>query len=142
MRVSNYSRTSTSTTTEPIRKKARVMAKSKTSQQSQRRRVKQTQRVQQYGRGRVTVFRGAPLQRGHGLGGLFKKLFRVAVPVLRRAAPIVKRVAVRAGKSVAKRAVKAGGRVIKDVATNRSTLKDLLKQETERCAQRRHGCYK
>ena len=79
------------------------------------------QRVQQYGRGRVTVIRGAPLQRGHGLGGLFKTLFRVAVPILRRAAPIVKRVAVRAGKSVAKRAVKAGARVFKDVATKQST---------------------
>lgn len=134
MRVSNYSRTYASTTTEPIRKKARVMAKSKTSQQSQRRRVKQTQRVQQYGRGRVTVFRGAPLQRGHGLGGLFKTLFRVAVPILRRAAPIVKRVVVQAGKSVAKRTFKAGARVLKDVATKQSTLKDALKQRAQEAA--------
>ena len=92
------------------------------------------QRVQQYGRGRVTVFRGAPLQRGHGLGSLFKTLFRVAVPILRRAAPIVKRVAVRAGKSVAKRAVKAGARVLKDVATKPSMLKDSLKQQAQEAA--------
>ena len=112
------------------------MAKSKTSQQPQRRRrkVKQLHRVQQYGRGRVTVFRGAPLQRGHRLGGLFKTLFSVTVPILRRAAPIVKRVAVRAGKSVAKRAVKAGARVLKDVATKQSTLKDALKQRAQEAA--------
>lgn len=107
------------------------MAKSKAPQ---RRRTKQLQRVQQYGGGRVTVFRGAPLQRGHGLGGLFKTLFRVAVPVLRRVAPIVKRVAVRAGKSAVKRATKAGVRVIKDVATKQSTLKDALKQRAQEAA--------
>ena len=104
------------------------MAKSKAPQ---RRRI---QRVQQYGRGRVTVFRGSPLQRGHGLGGLFKTLFRVAVPVLRRAAPIVKRVAVRAGKSAAKRAANAGMRVIKDVATKKSTLKNAVKQRAQEAA--------
>ena len=53
------------------------------------RQQKRQSATRQYG-GRVLVFRGAPLQRGHGLGGLFKTLFRVAVPVLRRAAPIVK----------------------------------------------------
>ena len=64
------------------------------------------------------MFRGAPLQRGHGLGGLFKTLFRVAVPVIRRAAPIAKKVSLRVGKSAAKRAAKAGAKVIHDVATN------------------------
>ena len=44
--------------------------------------------------GRVFVFRSAPLQRGHGLGGQFKTPFRVAPLALRRAAPIVKRTAV------------------------------------------------
>jgi hypothetical protein len=108
-------------------KQKRVMAKPKRTQS------KRARRVQQYG-GRVTVFRGAPLQRGHGLGGLFKTLFRVAVPLIRRAAPIVKRVAVRAGKSVAKRAVKAGARVINDVASNQSTLKDALKNRAQEAA--------
>ena len=70
--------------------------------------------------GRVLVFRGAPLQRGHGLGGLFKTLFRVAIPAIRRAAPIVKRAAVRVGKAATKRAVKAGTQVLKDVASNKT----------------------
>ena len=86
----------------------------KTSQRRQNRQVK----TPQYG-GRVLVYRGASLQRGHGLGGLFKSLFRVAVPVLRRAAPIVKRAAVRAGKSASKEAFKAGKKALKDVVTKK-----------------------
>ena len=89
--------------------------------------------TRQYG-GRVLVFRGAPLQRGHGLGGLFKTLFRVAVPVLRRAAPIVKRTVVRVGKASAKRAVKVGAKALKDVATNKSTLKEAIKQRVQEAA--------
>ena len=89
--------------------------------------------TRQYG-GRVLVFRGAPLQRGHGLGGLFKTLFRVAVPVLRRAAPIVKRTAVRVGKAASKRAVKAGAKALKDAATNKSTLKEAIKQRVQEAA--------
>ena len=80
------------------------------------------------------MFRGAPLQRGHGLGGLFKTLFRVAMPAIRRAAPIVKRVAMRVGKSAAKRAANAGGKVLEDVATNRSTLKEALKERAQEAA--------
>ena len=87
----------------------------------------------QYG-GRVLVFRGAPLQRGHGLGGLFKTLFRVAIPAIRRAAPIVKRAAVRVGKAATKRAVKAGTQVLKDVASNKSTLKEAIKQQVKEAA--------
>ena len=89
--------------------------------------------TRQYG-GRVLVFRGAPLQRGHGLGGLFKTLFRVAVPVLRRAAPIVKRTVVRVGKASSKRAVKVGAKALKDVATNKSTLKEAIKQRVQEAA--------
>ena len=76
----------------------------------------------QYG-GRITVYRGQPLQRGHGLGGIFRSLFRVAMPVIRRAAPIVKKVAVRAGRRVAKKAVKraaeAGAQVLEDVVAKK-----------------------
>ena len=89
--------------------------------------------TRQYG-GRVLVCRGAPLQRGHGLGGLFKTLFRVAVPVLRRAAPIVKRTVVRVGKASSKRAAKVGAKALKDVATNKSTLKEAIKQRVQEAA--------
>ena len=89
--------------------------------------------TRQYG-GRVLVCRGAPLQRGRGLGGLFKTLFRVAVPVLRRAAPIVKRTVVRVGKASSKRAAKVGAKALKDVATNKSTLKEAIKQRVKEAA--------
>ena len=96
-------------------------------------RKRSTKRARQYG-GRVLVFRGSPLQKGHGLGGLFKSLLRVAVPVIRRAAPIVKKVAVRVGKSAVKRTAKAGTKVLKDVATNRTTLKEALKERAQEAA--------
>ena len=60
---------------------------------------KRTGRMRQYGRGPITVFRGAPLQRGHGIfGTLLRTLGRVAVPVLKRATPITKRISVRTAK--------------------------------------------
>ena len=99
---------------------------------SQRQQKRQSA-TRKYG-GHVLVFHGAPLQRGHGLGGMFKALFRVAVPALRRAAPIVKRTAVRVGKAASKRAVKAGAKALQDVAKNKSTLKEAIKQRVQEAA--------
>ena len=90
-------------------------------------------RAYQYG-GSVLVFRGRPLQRGHGLGGLFKTLFRVAVPVVRRAAPIAKRVAKTIGKEAVKRVKKTSAKVLDDVISNRSTLKEALKERAQEAA--------
>ena len=95
-----------------------------------RQRKTPTRSAYQYG-GRVLVFRSRPLQRGHGLGGLFKTLFRVAVPVIRRAAPIAKRVAKTIGKEAVERAKKTGA---KDVISNRSTLKEALKERAQEAA--------
>ena len=92
-----------------------------------------TRRAYQNG-GRVLVFRGRPLQRGHGLGGLFKTLFRVAVPAIRRAAPIAKRVAKTVGKEAVKRVKKTGAKVLDDVISNRSTLKEALKERAQEAA--------
>ena len=89
-------------------------------------------RQRQYGRGPITVFRGAPLQRGHGIfGTLLRTLGRVAVPVLKRAAPTVKKVAIRAAKSAAKRTAKAGMKVLEDVVTKQNTLKGAVKQRAQ-----------
>ena len=91
--------------------------------------------TRQYGRGPITVFRGAPLQRGHGIfGTLLRTLGRVAVPVLKRAAPIAKKVAVRAAKSAAKRTAKAGMKVLEDVVTKQNTLKGAVKQRAQEAA--------
>ena len=98
-----------------------------------RQRKTPARRAYQYG-GRVLVFRGRPLQRGHGLGGLFKTLFRVAVPAIRRAAPIAKRVAKTVGKEAVKRVKKTGAKVLDDVISNRSTLKEALKERAQEAA--------
>ena len=100
----------------------------------QQKKRKQAGRARQYG-GRLTVFRGAPLQRGHGIfGTLLRTLGRVAVPIIRRAAPIAKKVAVRAAKSATKRAAKAGMKVLKDVVTKQNTLKGALKERAQEAA--------
>ena len=59
----------------------------------------------QYGRGHNTpVFVGEPLQHGYGLGGLFRGLFRKAVPILKRGLT-----------RVGERALTAGARALADV---------------------------
>ena len=76
----------------------------------------------QHGYG-MAIYRGNALQRGHGLGGLFKSLFKLA-------APIVRRTAVRAGKkalkTVGRRALKAGANVLTDIADKKATPKEAL----------------
>jgi hypothetical protein len=71
----------------------------------------------------MAIYRGNALQRGHGLGGLFKSLFKLA-------APIVRRTAVRAGKkalkTVGRRALKAGANVLTDIADKKATPKEAL----------------
>ena len=76
-------------------------------------------------------FRGAPLQRGHGIGGLFKGLFRIAVPIIRKSlAPIARRglkaAAKSALKSAGKKALKASAYALKDVAEDKATLREAL----------------
>ena len=51
------------------------------------------------------VFAGARYQRGHGLGGIFRGLFRAATPLLKRGAMVL-------GKQI----IRSDSRVSKDVA--------------------------
>ncbi len=61
---------------------------------------------------------------GHGLGGLFKGLFRIAAPIIKRTlVPIGKR----ALKAVSKKALKAGARAVKDIVEDKVSVKDALK---------------
>ena len=64
--------------------------------------------MQGYG---MNAYSGIPYQRGAGLGGLFRGLFRVAAPIFRRALPFLKNV----GLDLGKRAVEAGADIIGDV---------------------------
>ena len=60
----------------------------------------------------MDYFSGPGYQRGHGLGGLFGRLFRAAVPIFRNTvAPVMKK----AGKEVAKEALSTGVGVAKDM---------------------------
>ena len=73
----------------------------------------------------MSVYRGRGVQRGHGLGGLFKGIFRVAVPIIRRT---VLKAGKKALKTIGKRTLKAGYGAIKDVAHDRENLRDALQK--------------
>ena len=51
--------------------------------------------------GYLPAFHGARVQRGYGLGGLLKGLFRVAVPLFKQGAKAVGRTALKTGAQVA-----------------------------------------
>ena len=61
------------------------------------------------------AFAGARYQRGHGLGGIFRGLFRAATPLLKRGAMVL-------GKQI----IRSGGRVARDVAAGKN-LKQALR---------------
>ena len=58
---------------------------------------------QQHG-GNIVGFRGARIQRGYGIGGIFKSLARISIPLFKRGA-----------KAVGKRALQAATEVGQDV---------------------------
>ena len=69
--------------------------------------------TQQHGRN-IVGFRGGRMQRGYGIGDMFKSLVRVAIPLLKRGA-----------KVVGKRALKAATEVGQDVLEVKDVLKSL-----------------
>ena len=71
-------------------------------------------------------------QRGHGLGGLFGRLFRAAVPVFKTTvAPVLKS----AGKSIAREALKSGTDMAADVLKGES-VKDSFGRHANSAAGR------
>lgn len=66
----------------------------------------------------IAYYNGVPLQRGYGLGGIFRRLFRSALPFL-----------IRGAKTVGKEALLAGTRVANDVLSGEN-LKSAAKQRT------------
>ena len=69
-------------------------------------------------------FRGAPYQRGAGLGSFFKSLFQVAVPILRQAAKSTAR-------RVGRQAVTAIGNIATDVTGGRDLKESLVSRGKE-----------
>ena len=98
----------------------------------------QTKNTLQRGYGRMAIYRGQPLQRGHGFGGLLKGLARIAIPIIKRSlvksAPIIRRTLVSAGKkalkSAGKRALKTAAYVVKDVAKDGRSLKESINKRS------------
>ena len=68
---------------------------------------------QQHG-GNIVGFRGGVIQKGYGIGGMFKNLARIAIPLFKRSA-----------KAVRKRALKAATDVGQDVLEGKNVLKSL-----------------
>ena len=65
---------------------------------------------QQHG-GNIAGFRGARIQRGYGIGGIFKRLARIAIPLFKRGA-----------KAVGKRALQAATEVGQDVLEGKDVI--------------------
>ena len=65
---------------------------------------------QQHG-GNIVGFRGARIQRGYGIGGIFKSLARIAIPLFKRGA-----------KAVRKRALQAATEVGQDVLEGKNVI--------------------
>ena len=65
-------------------------------------------------------FVGLPFQRGAGLGSVFRSLFRAILPVAKSA-----------GKTIGKRALRAGAEIASDLVSGKN-LKDSLHQEEKK----------
>ena len=77
----------------------------------------------QIGRG-IPVFRGATMQRGHGLGSLVKGLFRTATPLLKKGAI-----------ALGKEALSTGLNIMEDTLSGQ-TLKNATKKNVSRAGKR------
>ena len=84
--------------------------------------------LRQSGGGEAPYFKGTVYQRGHGLGGLFGKLFRAAVPVFRNTvAPVLKKGA----KAVAREALTTGVGVANDMLDGGSAMESISRRLPE-----------
>jgi hypothetical protein len=96
--------------------------------------------------GNITGYRGARLQRGYGIGGIFKSLARYAIPLFKQSAKFVGKRALQAaievgqdvlrGKNVRESVKTHGGDVVKDFAEQGA--KALL-QQAGRGSKRKQG---
>jgi hypothetical protein len=72
----------------------------------------------QYGYGGIKMFRAPPLQRGYGIGGIFKGLFRTVSPFIKKG--LLK---------VGKRALTMGANALDDVSKNNTSFKGAMKNQ-------------
>ena len=91
--------------------------------------------------GNITGYRGAHMQRGYGIGGIFKSLARYVIPLFKQVAKVVGKRALQAATEVGQdvlqgKNVRDGGDVVKDFAEQGA--KALLQQAGRR-SKRRQG---
>ena len=80
-----------------------------------------------YGRG-LPTFHGEIIQQGYGIGNLLGGFFKSLIPLAsKHVAPILKKSAASAGKSL----LRSGANVIKEVALEKKNLKDSLKRHAK-----------
>ena len=83
----------------------------------------------------MPYFAGPTVQHGHGLGGIFRSIFRAVAPVFRKAAPVVKQFAKTAGTEAAK----TGAAVLSDYVQGMKVSDSLAirsKQAADRLIER------
>ena len=68
----------------------------------------------------IVGLRGGRMQRGYGIGGMFKSLARIAIPLFKRGA-----------KAVGKRALKAATEVGQDVLEGKNVMKSLKSRRSD-----------
>ena len=98
--------------------------------------------------GNIAGYRGARIQRGYGIGGIFKSLARYAIPPFKQGAKVVGKRALQAatevgqdvlqGKNVRESVENHGGKVVKDFAEQGA--RTLLRQTGHGCKRRRSQC--
>ena len=85
--------------------------------------------------GGVDVFRGTRMQKGHGLGGLFRGLFKSAMPLLKSgmkaAAPMLKRGAKTLGKQVLDSGMNLAGDLLDGESIKSSARKRVLEAKNQ-----------
>jgi hypothetical protein len=74
----------------------------------------------QYGGTQFPIYRGLRQQRGHGLGGLFRGLFRTVAPMLKTGLT-----------HIGKRALTAGANALEDISTNNTSVKEAFKKQAK-----------
>ena len=72
----------------------------------------------QTGYGGIRMFRAPPLQRGYGIGGIFKGLFRTVSPFIKKGL-----------LQVGKRALTMGANALDDVSKNNTSFKGAMKNQ-------------
>jgi hypothetical protein len=98
--------------------------------------------------GNIAGYRGARMQRGYGIGGIFKSLARYAIPLLKQGAKVVGKRALQVatevgqdvlqGKNVRESVENHGGKVVKDFAEQGA--RTLLRQTGHGRKRRRSQC--